>query len=119
MSIKYNEFGEVISVNGITTGQHLGTPMQDAIGTPEENKVYAEELATVTRCENTIDDNQPTHPTGPGSEVVDAVLYTKQNPTPEQRAQARANTGAVSATEVIAIVDEKLSSITNAEELAY
>jgi hypothetical protein len=54
LSIKYNEFGEVISVNGLTTGQHLGTPMQDAIAEkPEDNQAYSEELATITKCENT------------------------------------------------------------------
>ena len=58
--IKYNEFGEVISVNGIVTGQHLGAPMQDAIAEkPEDNKAYSTELSTVTRVANTIDDEQP------------------------------------------------------------
>lgn len=42
-----------------------------------------------------------------------------QDLTPDEQALARANTGAVSAEEVVAIVDEKLSSITNAEEVAY
>lgn len=42
-----------------------------------------------------------------------------QDLTPEEQALARANTGAVSAEEVVAIVDAKLSSITNAEEVAY
>ena len=59
MSIKYNEFGEVISVNGLTTGQHLGTPMQDALGTEQENAPYGEEVSTVTRAENNVEDKQP------------------------------------------------------------
>lgn len=63
MSIKYNEFGEVAFVNGLATGQHLGTPMQDAIAAkPEDNEVYAEERNTVTRVSNSENnwDNQPT-----------------------------------------------------------
>ena len=60
MSIKYNERGEVISVNGLTTGHFLGTPMQDALGTEEENSAYGTELKTVTRNENTVNDMQPT-----------------------------------------------------------
>lgn len=71
--MKYNEFGEVISVNGITTGQHLGTPMQDAIGTPEENSSYGVELSTVTRVGNTIDDLQPKTSTGGGIIDVDEL----------------------------------------------
>jgi hypothetical protein len=59
MSIKYNERGEVISVNGLTTGHFLGTPMQDALGTKEENSAYGTELKTVTRNENTVEDGQP------------------------------------------------------------
>jgi hypothetical protein len=67
MSIKYNEFGEVISVNGITTGHHLGTPMQDAIAEkPEDNEAYGTELNTVSRLENTVDDKQP-EPQGGGN----------------------------------------------------
>lgn len=65
-NIKYNAFGEVISVNGITTGQHIGTPMQDALGTPETNAAYGEELGTVTRMENTVVDKQPEKPTSGG-----------------------------------------------------
>lgn len=59
MSIKYNEFGEVISVNGLTTGQRLGAPMQDYIGTEEENSAYGTELSVVTRVENVVEDEQP------------------------------------------------------------
>ena len=60
MSIKTNEFGEVISVNGLTTGQHLGAPMQDAVAEkPEDNQVYATELSTVTRNSNVNEDEQP------------------------------------------------------------
>ncbi len=66
MSIKYNEFGEVISVNGLTTGQHLGAPMQDAQAErPEDNEVYATQSNTVTNCENTVEDAQP-KPNGGG-----------------------------------------------------
>ena len=59
MSIKYNEFGEVISVNGLTTGHHLGAPMQDALGTEEENSAYGTDLATIGSSENVVDDLQP------------------------------------------------------------
>lgn len=60
MSIKYNDIGEVISVNGLTTGHHIGKPMQDAIAErPEDNEVYATQHNTITRCENTNVDNQP------------------------------------------------------------
>ena len=67
MSIKYNEFGEVISVNGITNGQHLGAPMQDAIAEKDsDNKAYATQVNTVTRAENCVDDAQPTAGGGSG-----------------------------------------------------
>lgn len=67
MSINYNEFGEVISVNGITTGHHIGTPMQDAAAEkPEDNQAYGEELSTVTRVENVVEDEQP-KPQGGGA----------------------------------------------------
>ena len=60
MSIKYNEFGEVISVNGLTTGQHLGTPMQDAIAErPEDNEAYGTQRRTVGRVQNCKEDEQP------------------------------------------------------------
>lgn len=55
-------------------------------------------------------------------EVMDAHAVHFDGPqdlTPEEQAQARENVGAVSAAEVTAIVDAKLSSITNAEEVAY
>ena len=69
MSIKYNEFGEVISVNGITTGQHLGAPTQDAIAEkPEDNKAYGRELSVVTRVDNMVDDKQPTAPSVGGGD---------------------------------------------------
>ena len=53
--------------------------------------------------------------------IVDggAVRFTEQTLTDKEKAVARANTGAVSAEEVTAIVDAKISSITNAEEVAY
>lgn len=65
--MKYNEFGEVISENGIITGQHLGTPMQDALAEkPEDNEPYAEERNTVTRISNSEDtwENQPESSSG-------------------------------------------------------
>ena len=70
MKIKYNEFGEVVSVNGLATGQHLGTPLQDALGTPEENSPYYEERCTVTKCYNTCDDAQPA-PSGGNIEALE------------------------------------------------
>lgn len=58
--IKYNQFGEVISVNGLTTGHHLGTPMQDAIcKNSADNECYATERNTKTHCGNMVDDKQP------------------------------------------------------------
>lgn len=65
--MKYNQFGEVISVNGITTGQHIGVPMQDAIAEkPEDNQAYATELNTVTRLPNSEEtwDEQPSPSSG-------------------------------------------------------
>lgn len=60
MSIKYNEFGEVISVNGLTTGQHIGKPMQDAIAEkPEDNEAHSTALNTVGNSENMVDNEQP------------------------------------------------------------
>lgn len=68
MSIKTNEFGEVISVNGITTGHHIGKPMQDAVpDRPEDNENYATELAVVTRNSNVNEDEQPMPTGGSGS----------------------------------------------------
>ena len=64
--MKYNQFGEVVSVNGLTTGQHLGAPMQDAIDTAENNKPYATQTNTVTRVSNTIDDYNPPPNSGKG-----------------------------------------------------
>lgn len=58
--MKYNQFGEVVSVNGLTVGQHLGTPMQDALGSAEDNAQYAIAKQTVTRNKNVIEDEQPT-----------------------------------------------------------
>ena len=67
MSIKYNERGEVVSVNGLTTGHHIGKPMQDAIAErPEDNEVYATQRNTITNCANTVVDEQP-KPTGGAS----------------------------------------------------
>ncbi len=42
-----------------------------------------------------------------------------QNLTEEEKAQARENIGAISADECANIVEGKLASITNAEEVAY
>lgn len=56
---------------------------------------------------------------GGGDGTGSAVLYTEQNLTPEQQAQARENIGAVAESDINSIVDAKLSSITNAEEVAY
>lgn len=66
--IKYNQFGEVVSVNGLTTGHHIGAPMQDAIGTPEENQLYVEELSTVRNGVETpcLDEPQNTNDGGSG-----------------------------------------------------
>jgi len=60
MSIKYNQFGEVISVNGVTTGQRLGKPMQDAKPKKaEHNEAYAIAKKTVGNIKNVVDDKQP------------------------------------------------------------
>lgn len=83
MSIKYNEFGEVISVNGIMTGHHLGTPMQDAQAEkPEHNEVYAEEQETVTRIPNGEEhwDDQPVIQGG-GGITPEGTLEIKTNGT--------------------------------------
>lgn len=89
MSIKYNEFGEVISVNGIITGHHLGTPMQDATpDKPEDNELYATERNTVTRIPNSEEtwENQPTPPGSSGCgasietcTVTIAEIYSDEN----------------------------------------
>lgn len=47
------------------------------------------------------------------------LRYDEQNLTEEEKAQVRENSGAVSAADVEAIVDAKLSGIVNAEEVAY
>jgi hypothetical protein len=60
MSIKYNQFGEVVSVNGIVTGQHIGKPMQDAVAErPEDNEPYAREQSIVTNFDNVDNDFVP------------------------------------------------------------
>ena len=76
--MKYNEFGEVISVNGLTTGQHLGTPLQDACpAKPEDNEPYAIAKQTVGNCENTPCDVQPTAKGGASSwnDLKDKPFY--------------------------------------------
>ena len=63
--IKYNQFGEVVSVNGLTTGHHIGAPMQDALGSEVDNSPYGVEKQVVRpTCKQTNDELQPTHPTG-------------------------------------------------------
>ena len=58
--ITYNEFGEVVAVNGIITGHNIGTPLQDATPEkPEDNDCYAEERCTITNACNTVLDAQP------------------------------------------------------------
>lgn len=58
--IKYNEFGEVISVNGLTTGQHLGTEMQDACcQRPDDNDCYVTERNTINNIRTDNDFLQP------------------------------------------------------------
>lgn len=55
-------------------------------------------------------------------EIVDgnAVHFDgTQTLTPEQQAQARENIGAVTTAEVASLIEERISSITNAEEVAY
>lgn len=80
MNVKYNEFGEVISVNGLTTGQHLGAPMQDAIAEkPEDNEAYGTQFNTVTRVENTVDDKQPSSSAKGGSEAAVRLVYDASN----------------------------------------
>ena len=90
MSIKYNKFGEVVSVNGIVTGQHLGAPMQDAKPKrPEDNDVYATEMSVQTTIPNSDEllEEQP-KPMGGGAsswndltdkpfgeEIGEVVLY--------------------------------------------
>lgn len=67
--ITYNEFGEVVAVNGIITGHNIGTPMQDAKPEkPEDNECYAEERCTITNACNTVLDAQP-KPSGGGAEI--------------------------------------------------
>lgn len=58
MSIKYNEIGEVLSVNSFITGQQIGTVCQDAAGTPECNEPYYEERHTA-RCGEEMCETQP------------------------------------------------------------
>ena len=87
MSIKYNEFGEVISVNGITTGQHLGAPMQDAIAEKDsDNKAYATQVNTVTRAENCVDDAQPTAGGGSGGSGGGGMVIDFDNLPDDKRA---------------------------------
>lgn len=65
MSIKYNQFGEVVSVNGIVTGQYLGKPMQDAVAErPEDNEPYAREQSIVTNSDKVDNDFIPPPMTG-------------------------------------------------------
>ena len=60
MSIKYNQFGEVVSVNGVVTGHYLGKPMQDAVAErPEDNEPYAREQSIVTNSDKVDNDFTP------------------------------------------------------------
>lgn len=71
MSIKYNERGEVVSVNGLTTGHHVGSPMQDYIAEkPEDNHAYCEEMRTLARCNVENDELQPVIPGGTGGAEI-------------------------------------------------
>ena len=81
MSIKYNKFGEVVSVNGIVTGHHLGAPMQDAKPKrPEDNDVYATEMSVQTTIPNSDEllEEQP-KPMGGGvsswNDLTDKPFY--------------------------------------------
>ena len=68
MSIKYNERGEVISVNGLTTGHHIGMPMQDgAAQNPDDNLPYFEERNT-KHYGNDANDNKQPSPVGGGAD---------------------------------------------------
>lgn len=51
--------------------------------------------------------------------VGSTILHTSQDLTTEQQAQARENIGAVTTAEVASLIDERISNITNAEEVAY
>ena len=80
MSIKYNKFGEVVSVNGIVTGQHLGAPMQDAKPKrPEDNDVYATEMSVQTTIPNSDEllEEQPKPSGGASSwnDLTDKPFY--------------------------------------------
>lgn len=79
MSIKYNERGEVVSVNGLTTGHHIGAPMQDAIAEkPEDNMAYCEEVRTVTRCKDDNDELQPKPSYGGGVSPEEVTTIVKE-----------------------------------------
>ena len=70
--MKYNEFGEVISVNGLTTGHHIGMPLQDACpAKPEDNEPYAIAKQTVGNCKNTPCD----------TDVCDKPDWNQNNPS--------------------------------------
>ena len=56
---------------------------------------------------------------GIGQGPQNAILYSQQALTAGEQAQARENIGAVTSAEVAAIVETKISGITNAEEVAY
>lgn len=80
MSIKYNKFGEVVSVNGIVTGHHLGAPMQDAKPKrPEDNDVYATEMSVQTTIPNSDEllEEQPKPSGGASSwnDLTDKPFY--------------------------------------------
>lgn len=85
---------------------------------PQAASEIAQAINKALSSVQTVNGAQPDK-NGNVSIALPAVLYTSQDLTPEEKEQARANTGAVSAAEVTAIIDSKLSSITNAEEVAY
>ena len=81
MSITYNNQGEVIGVNGLITGQHIGTPMQDAqAAKAEDNATYAVARNVETRTDNSVDlwDDQPV-PTGGAESNVMIVMFSNEN----------------------------------------
>ena len=76
--IKYNEFGEVLAVNGLITGHNFGTPLQDARPEkPEDNECYCEEKCTVTTAININLDAQPTKPGGSANFATGTVFISE------------------------------------------
>ena len=117
------QFGECIR-NGAEAANEIMVPQSiwkfaGSIPTPGEGSVddpstnpYIQALA---QLQEDVEDLKQHGGGGTGS----AVLYTEQNLTEEQKAQARENIGAVSVAEVADIVSERIAHITNAEEVSY